>query len=60
MVDIENTENYTVQKLNLCSRKLETLPLNISRYTNLQTLQCNDNNLINLDNLPIGLEVYSR
>jgi hypothetical protein len=38
MVDIENAENYTVQKLNVCGRKLETLPLNISRYTNLQTL----------------------
>jgi hypothetical protein len=32
MVDIENAEKDTIKELNLCSRKLETLPLNISRY----------------------------
>ena len=39
------TKNYDILELNISKSKLDSLPSDISRYTNLHTLVCNKNNL---------------
>ena len=49
--------NYSIiNKLNLSTKKLITLPDDITKYINLIELMCDDNKINSLDNLPPGLQ----
>ena len=49
-MDFEN-----ITELDLSNQKLNELP-DLSKYTNLKKLICNNNNIAALDNLPPGLQ----
>ena len=43
-----------ITKLDISNRRLDKLPNNINKYTNLKILNCSDNQITSLDNLPNG------
>ena len=47
--------DYSLEELDLSCKKLTILP-DLSKYTKLKALNCNNNKLISLDNLPQGLQ----
>ena len=49
--------NYTITELDISSKGLTQLPDDIDKYTNLQILCCNDNEISSLDNLPPNLQI---
>ena len=49
--------DYTIIELDISSKRLTELPDDIDKYTNLKTLNCNNNKITSLDNLPLKLEV---
>ena len=49
------TDYSTITVLDLSNKGLYKLP-DLSIYPNLQTLDCSNNKLTSLDNLPIGLQ----
>jgi len=49
------TIDYTVTELILSGQNLQVLP-DLSLYTNLQRLDCHNNKLTRLDNLPPNLQ----
>ena len=46
----------SITKLNISIKRLTQLPDDIGKYTNLQILDCRDNKLTSLDNLPPSLQ----
>ena len=52
---MENKDYSRITELDLSYKKLNELP-DLSKYTNLEILYCNHNNLTNLDNLPQSLK----
>ena len=50
------TPDYSKTKLNICGKGLTELPADIHLYTHLEELFCDDNKLIDCDNLPQSLK----
>ena len=51
--------DYRVTELYIHEQELEKLPDDIDKYNNLEKLDCSDNHLNSLGNLPPNLEVLS-
>jgi Leucine-rich repeat (LRR) protein len=49
-------KDYTITILNIFSQGLTHLPEDISQYHNLRILQCQNNKLVSLENLPNTLQ----
>ena len=48
--------DYTIEELDLSKQGLIELP-DLTKYTNLKKLNCSENKLTHLDNLPISLTI---
>jgi len=48
--------DYNITEVYLTSNELTDLPDDICKYTNLEFLDCSDNQITSLDNLPHNLE----
>ena len=48
--------DYTITELDISYEELTKLPDDMDKYTNLKELECSDNQITSLDNLPSKLE----
>ena len=52
---MENIDYSGITELDLPNKQLNELP-DLAKYTNLEILDCSDNYLVNIENLPLGLK----